>query len=237
MKKLIAFVLALVCVLGLIGCNETAEIQIDKVVMTHSTNGDKSSDKVTITDKETISELLAMHNSLQTEEKNRPIADERFWVIFYMGDNVEIEWCISAYGNDLDNAEFISCSTLWSAGNHKIKSNFDYNRVVEIFNSNCYFDSGSDLAAQFPHFAAKILEIHDNYLLVEPAEGMEELKSADKFEIPLDDVDNPTELQVDDLVLIVYDGEILETYPGKLGEVYSVGKMIIIPVDNSKESN
>ena len=231
MKKLIALILVVVCVLGLIGCNETAEIQIDKVVMTHSSNGDKSSDKVTITDKETISELLAMYNSLQTVEKSRPLADERIWVIFYMGEDVEIEWCISAYGNDLDNAEFISCSTLWSVGNHLIKSNFDYNRVVEIFNSNCYFDSGSDLAAQFPHFMAKILEIHDNYLLVEPEVGMEELKSADKFEIPLDDVDNPTELQVDDSVLIVYDGEILETYPAKLGEVYSVGKMIIIPVE------
>ena len=237
MEKLIALVLAFVCVLSLSGCNDTAEIQIDKVVMTHSTNGDKSSEKVTITDKETISELLAMYNSLQTVEKSRPLADERSWVIFYMGEDVEIEWCISAYGNDLGNAEFISCSTLWSAGNHKIKSNFDYNRVVEIFNSNCYFDSGSDLAAQFPHFMAKILEIHDNYLLVEPEAGMEELKSADKLEIPLDDVDNPTELQVDDSVLIVYDGEILETYPAKLGEVYSVGKTIKIPVDNSNESN
>ena len=45
MKKLIALVLALVCVLGLIGCNETAEIQIDKIVMTHSTDGDESSKK------------------------------------------------------------------------------------------------------------------------------------------------------------------------------------------------
>ena len=135
MKKLIALVLALVCVLALAGCNDTAEIQIDKIVMTHSTNGDESSEKVTITDKETISELLAMHNSLQTEEKSRPIAEERFWVIFYMGDNVEIEWCISAYEKDLDNAEFISCSTLWSKGNHVIKGNFDYNRLVEIFNT------------------------------------------------------------------------------------------------------
>ena len=135
MKKLIALGLALVCVLGLISCNETAEIQIDKVVMTHSTNGDKSSDKVTITDKETISELLAMHNSLQTEEKSRPIADERVWVVFYMGNDVEFEWCISAYGKDLQNAEFISCSTLWSEGNHVIKGDFDYNRLVEIFNT------------------------------------------------------------------------------------------------------
>ena len=135
MKKLIALILVVVCVLGLIGCNETAEIQIDKIIMTYSTNGDESSDKVTITDKETISELLAMHNSLQTEEKSRPLADERFWVIFYMGDDVEIEWCVSAYGKDLDNAEFISCSTLWSVGNHVIKDDFDYNRLVEIFNT------------------------------------------------------------------------------------------------------
>ena len=135
MKKLIALVLSLVCVLGLIGCNETAEIQIDKIVMTHSTDGDESSLKITITDKETISELLAMHNSLQTEEKSRPIADERIWVVFYMGDDVEIEWCISAYGNDLDNVEYISCSTLWSKGNHVIKGSFDYARLIEIFNS------------------------------------------------------------------------------------------------------
>ena len=135
MKKLIALVLALVCVLALAGCNDTAEIQIDKIVMTHSTNGDESSEKVTITDKDTISELLAIHNSLQTEEKSRPIADERIWVVFYMGDDVEIEWCVSVHGNDLQNAEFISCSTLWSKGNHVINGDFDYYRLVEIFNA------------------------------------------------------------------------------------------------------
>ena len=135
MKKLIALVLALVCVLALAGCDDTAEIQIDKIIMTYSTNGDESSEKATITDKETISELLTMYNSLQTEEKSRPIADERIWIIFYMGDDVEIEWCVSVYGIDLQNAEFISCSTLWSKGNHVIKGNFDYNRLVEIFNT------------------------------------------------------------------------------------------------------
>ena len=135
MRKLIALVLALVCVLGLFGYNNTAEIEIDKIVMLHSTDGDATSEKATITDYETISELLAMHNSLQTEEKSRPIADERMWVIFYMGDEVEIEWCVSAYGKDWSNAEFISCSNLWSAGNHVIKGDFDYNRLVEIFNA------------------------------------------------------------------------------------------------------
>ena len=73
MKKMIALVLALVCVLGLVACNDTAEIQIDKIVMTHSTDGDESSQKITITDKETISKLLAMHNSLQTEAKSNSI--------------------------------------------------------------------------------------------------------------------------------------------------------------------
>lgn len=135
MKKPIALVLALVCVLGLFGCNNTAEIEIDKIVMLHSTDGDASSEKVTITDYEAISELLAMYSSLQTEGMSRPIADERMWVIFYMGDDVEIEWCISAYGKDWSNAEFISCSNLWSVGNHVIKGDFDYNRLVEIFNT------------------------------------------------------------------------------------------------------
>ena len=135
MKKLMAFILALVCVLAMAGCNDTAEIRIDRIIMTHSTDGDASSEKVTITDKETISELLAMYNALQTEEKSRPIADERIWIIFCMGDDVEIEWCVSAYGSDLENAEFISCSTLWSTGNHVIKGGFDYTRLMEIFDT------------------------------------------------------------------------------------------------------
>ena len=43
--------------------------------------------------------------------------------------------------------------------------------------------------------------------------------------------------EVGDSVLIIYDGEILETYPAKLGEVYKVGKLILKLTDRDKGSN
>lgn len=210
MKRLIALLLALMCVLGLAGCNSgnldntptvtgfIKEIHDGHILIATSTSEGYpygASFDITISTK-------------NCDDIYKPLT---------VGDEI-----IIYYDGNISESDPAQINTVYA-----IK--------LKVKASEGYFDSGSDLAAQFPHFMAKILEIHDNYLLVEPEAGMEELKSADKFEIPLDDVDNPTELQVDDSVLIVYDGEILETYPAKLGEVYSVGKMIIIPVDNSKE--
>ena len=73
-------------------------------------------------------------------------------------------------------------------------------------------------------FDATILEIHDNYFLVEPGAGMDELKSADKIEVSTQNADKSVEWKVGDLVLITYDGVILETYPARLNQVYKVEK-------------
>ena len=135
MKKLIAFVLILVCALGLFGCNNTAEIEIDKIVMLYAAVGDDTPEQVIIIDKETISELLAMYHSLEVTRITSPLADDCMWVTFYMGDEVEIEWCISAYENHWVNSEFISYSNLWDEGNHAVTNNFDFSRLVEIFDT------------------------------------------------------------------------------------------------------
>ena len=73
-------------------------------------------------------------------------------------------------------------------------------------------------------FDATILEIHDNYFLVEPGAGMDELKSADKIEVSTQNADKSVEWKVGDLVLITYDGVILETYPARLNQVYKIEK-------------
>lgn len=73
-------------------------------------------------------------------------------------------------------------------------------------------------------FDATILEIHDNYFLVEPGAGMDELKSADKIEVSTQNADKSVEWKVGDLVFITYDGVILETYPARLNQVYKVEK-------------
>ena len=140
MKRLIAFAFVVICVLGLVGCQKKpdtpADIHVDKVSMSRSSDGGASSEAVTITDKETISELLAMHNSMRTKEKSEPIADEHIWIQFYQDNENILEWCISAYGVDWAHARLITCSTALDIGNHVVESDFDYNRVIEIFNES-----------------------------------------------------------------------------------------------------
>ena len=111
------------------------EIAVDSVVMLHTIDGDQSSEKVIITDKETVTELLTMHNSLRTQEKSRPLSEERMWIIFVQEGNHVIEWCVSVYGDDWSNAEFITCSNQLGIGNHVVKNQFDYGRLIEIFHA------------------------------------------------------------------------------------------------------
>ena len=71
-------------------------------------------------------------------------------------------------------------------------------------------------------FDAQILKIYDGYFLVAPVEGSLELNSADQIEVPMKNMDPSLEPEVGDLIQISYSGEILETYPGRLREVYSI---------------
>lgn len=142
MKKFIAVVLTLVCVLGFVGCdnrpntpNALAESEVDKVIMLHSSDGDASEEKVIITDKETISELVAMHNCLQTDKTNEALADERMWVIFCQNDKHIAEWLITVHGDDWNNARIITSSTMLDESRQVVKNTFDYNGIVEIFNA------------------------------------------------------------------------------------------------------
>ena len=95
------------------------------------------------------------------------------------------------------------------------------------------FDKADDLH----QFDATILEIHDGYFLVEPVAGMIELNSADKIEVSTQNADSSIEWQVGDLVLITYDGVILETYPARLNQVYKVEKGMLKFTDDTTATN
>jgi len=71
-------------------------------------------------------------------------------------------------------------------------------------------------------FEAEILEIHDGYFLVEPVPGSTELRSADRIEIPMKNMEPSPEPQVGDILEIRYNGMLQETYPAMIGEVYSI---------------
>ena len=89
--------------------------------------------------------------------------------------------------------------------------------------------------ADSPCFHAKVLEVHKNYLLVEPFVDSNESKSANKIEIPLKEKESWPIPAVNDLVKVVYDGNIMETYPAQLGKVYRVEILTVIPTENETQ--
>ena len=71
-------------------------------------------------------------------------------------------------------------------------------------------------------FQAEILEIHDGNYLVKPVEGSWELNSADRIEVPIRNAHPSPEPEIGDVIEIEYSGEILETYPARIADVYGI---------------
>ncbi|MBE6963358.1 MAG: hypothetical protein E7443_01985 [Ruminococcaceae bacterium] len=71
-------------------------------------------------------------------------------------------------------------------------------------------------------FSAKVLEVNDSYLLVEPLADSNESKSADKIEVPLKGKTSWPIPAVGDMVNVFYSGEIQETYPARITKVHRV---------------
>lgn len=71
-------------------------------------------------------------------------------------------------------------------------------------------------------FQAKILGIFDSYYLVEPVEGSPELRSSDRIEVKIEHLDSSLEPKVGDIIEIIHSGEIMESDPARLQDVYSI---------------
>lgn len=70
-------------------------------------------------------------------------------------------------------------------------------------------------------FEARVIQVNENFLLIEPSEGEEELRSSDQISVSADDA-GELDLKEGDIIRVTYNGEIMETYPARLGEVYSI---------------
>ena len=71
-------------------------------------------------------------------------------------------------------------------------------------------------------FQAEILGIFDSYYLVEPVEGSPELSSSDRIEVKMEHLDPSLEPEVGDIIEIIHSGEIMESDPARLQDVYSI---------------
>lgn len=75
-----------------------------------------------------------------------------------------------------------------------------------------------------PVFQATVLEVHEKSVLVEPLEGEEIRKSADKISVSLDFVSTKEVLKLEEgiRVSIVYNGDIMESYPAQIKTVFAI---------------
>ena len=71
-------------------------------------------------------------------------------------------------------------------------------------------------------FQAEILEICEGSYLVEPLEGSPELRSADRITISIEHLDSSLEPEIGDIIEIVHSGEIMESDPARLQDVYRI---------------
>ena len=71
-------------------------------------------------------------------------------------------------------------------------------------------------------FQTEILKIFDSYYLVEPVEGSPELRSSDRIEVKMEHLDPSLEPEVGDIIEIIHSGEIMESDPARLQDVYSI---------------
>ena len=105
------------------------------------------------------------------------------------------------------------------------KTKYHTDELVEtgrlVFKNHCIQIEGfSNEAHQV--FQAEILEIYDGNYLVKPVEGSWELSSADRIEVPIRNVHPSPEPEIGDVIEIEYAGEILETYPAQIADVYGI---------------
>ncbi|WFA09300.1 DUF3221 domain-containing protein [Tissierella sp. Yu-01] len=71
-------------------------------------------------------------------------------------------------------------------------------------------------------FTGTILEINEESILVEPLEGEDILKSADKISVNTKGIELPEDFIEGNVVEIIYSGEILESYPAQINDVSGI---------------
>ena len=75
-----------------------------------------------------------------------------------------------------------------------------------------------------PYFNAEVLEVTEKNILVKPDDDSKETKSADKIYVSLDvisEIPVPT-INTGDRVRVIYNGEITETYPAQINNVFVI---------------
>ena len=87
-----------------------------------------------------------------------------------------------------------------------------------------------------PHFTGTVLKVSEYSILVEADEGEDILRSGDLIDVSLniEYEDGKSTYHVGDRVTVYYNGEVAESYPLQVHNVYAV--FIIEPADRTQEN-
>lgn len=214
MKKYISIIVSILCIISLGGCSKNNTYEIEIIIPAGSTEAFVYSDEEvsTIGNKITISAGLDI---VDTEIILKDVDEtaETGYVAQYLTKGRPVEY----------DAEKGSWYKIGVAIQND--SDVDMTVSVKVEGVEVRIADSADENESIPDkvtFEAKILEISEKSFLVEPVEGSWELNSSDQFTVPIEKMDSALEPQIGDIIEIVYNGEIMESYPARLGKVYSI---------------
>lgn len=75
------------------------------------------------------------------------------------------------------------------------------------------------------YFEAKILQVYENSILVEPTDDSIASKSSDKIDVSIKSISIDINLSVGDIVGITYTGNIAESYPAQIMGTVAVNQI------------
>jgi len=119
--------------------NTIKQIEADRVVISHEIENGVYDKQATITDEETVAKIVLMYNTIQIREMSRPIAQDRFVLTFYSGEDMVTTWWIARW----DDGTIMTASETFG-GNYVVTNDFDYDRLAEILNSSIAVDNAVD---------------------------------------------------------------------------------------------
>ena len=208
MKKLIPLVLAMIFVLVLSGCgkNDTYKIRI--------TVPAGSAEEFVYSDEE-----ISATGKKITISTGDGLGDTEV-ILSPVNENVETGY-VATYLTPGMPVEFDAVKGEWFKIGVNMQNQTDEDIVVYVEVKNVEVRISDESTPDSVTFQGEILEIHDKYFLVKP-ESSWAINSADKIEVPMENMNVSPEPEVGDIIEVSYGGEILETYPARLNNIFSI---------------
>ncbi len=109
-------------------------LETDRITVIFSDEEYDSHVEVSVTDKETIAEIVSIYQSLRLKKYSRPMADDHIQINFWDGDESLSVWRLSFYEYD-NEVITVTSSDAFGLGNHMVAGEFDHEALISLLKS------------------------------------------------------------------------------------------------------